>query len=368
MHTLRNHRFWMASVGGCTLLALVEATALHFDALRAPRPSSLSLLLLERAIADVAWLVMSAIVFVAMTQVTKSNAPVTAIAGRFTLIGVWLAPMYTTSDALAYAIVRDGGFATFGDRLQRIALTAFMWDLFLYVLLVLACYAFLLHQRARRRERESSELLARLTQAELALLRAQLEPHFLFNALNTISGLIRSRRHDAATSALAQLSELLRYVVEASRQERVPLEWELQFVSNYLELQQLRYGLRLQFAVHDDTVSRRCDVPPLLLQPLIENAVVHGAARTIGPARIDVRVTRHHARLSVDVQNSWNDRPRRPGGTTGVGLSNTRQRLVRMYGDSFSLVAGPLGPETYQVSVTLPRESIAHEPDQRAYR
>lgn len=82
----------------------------------------------------------------------------------------------------------------------------------------------------------------------------------------------------------------MRYVIEASRQERVPLAWELRFVSNYLRLQQIRYGDRLSFAIHQDTMARGYDVPPLLLQPLIENAVVHGAARTSDAASIEVRV------------------------------------------------------------------------------
>ena len=187
------------------------------------------------------------------------------------------------------------------------------------------------------------------------MLRAQLEPHFLFNALHTIAGLVRGARHEAATSALAQLSELLRYVVEASRQERVPLAWELEFASHYLKLQQVRFGPRLRFAIHGDAAARRCDVPPLLLQPLIENAVVHGAARTGAPADVEVRVAvLADAALSVEVRNT-RDAGAPPASTTGVGLSNTRQRLQRMYGGDFRLEAGPDGARGYRVAISLPR-------------
>src|SRR4029078_5109103 len=116
------------------------------------------------------------------------------------------------------------------------------------------------------------------------------ELNVLSNALNTIAGLVRGAHPELATRALAQLSELLRYVIEASRQERVPLAWELDLVSNYLELQQIRYGSRLQVAIHQDAAARSYDVPPLLLQPLIENAVVHGATCTSHEARNEVRV------------------------------------------------------------------------------
>ena len=146
--------------------------------------------------------------------------------------------------------------------------------------------------------------------------------------------------------------------VEASRQDRVPLAWELDFVTNYLELQQMRFGNRLQFVIHQTTISRSCDVPPLLLQPLIENAVVHGVARTSEPVQIDVRVSTETGELRVEVDNTRDvgaSIDREPGHqSTGVGLRNTRQRLERLYGEAFVLDAGPDGPERYRVMISLP--------------
>jgi LytS/YehU family sensor histidine kinase len=235
-----------------------------------------------------------------------------------------------------------------------------MWDGFLYSMLTLASASFLLSRRSRRQELEKSDLRARLAQAELGLLRAQLEPHFLFNALNTIAGLVRGAHPELATRAIAQLSELLRYVIEASRQDRVPLAWELEFVSNYLELQQIRYGSRLQVAIHQDSEARSYDVPPLLLQPLIENAVVHGAACTSQAASIEVsvRVAPDASELRVEVHNTRGERASMAR-RTGLGLSNTRQRLYRMYGDTFRFDAGPDGPASYRVAIALPHEGAA---------
>jgi two-component system, LytTR family, sensor kinase len=207
-----------------------------------------------------------------------------------------------------------------------------------------------------------------LVVSELKLLQAQVNPHFLFNALNTIAGLIRGARPDLANTALARLSELLRYVVEASRQDRVPLAWELEFATSYLELQQLRFGARLQFTIDHAAAGRACDVPPLLLQPLIENAVVHGVARTREPATIDVRVALADGTLRVAVANTGGDGAgsgdppgdaRRGDGTTGVGLRNTRQRLERLYGADFTLDAGPAGPDRYCVTIALPQPTVA---------
>jgi LytS/YehU family sensor histidine kinase len=139
-----------------------------------------------------------------------------------------------------------------------------------------------------------------------------------------------------------------------------PSAWELEFVSNYLELQQIRYGARLQVSIHQDSAARGYDVPPLLLQPLIENAVVHGAACTSQAASIEVsvRIAPDAPELRVEVHNT-----RGEGASvarrTGLGLSNTRQRLHRMYGDAFRLDAGPDGPTGYRVAIALPHEGAA---------
>src|SRR5262249_26029826 len=155
-----------------------------------------------------------------------------------------------------------------------------------------------------------------------------------------------------------KLSELLRYVVEASRHDRVPLAWELEFATSYLELQQLRFGPRLQFAIHHSEGCGSCDVPPLLLQPLIENAVVHGVARTSATVTINVRIAMTAGDLYVAIENTRDERGRTDGASTGVGLRNARQRLEHMYGDGFLLDAGPDGPDRYRVTIALPHAAV----------
>lgn len=357
MSALRTVRFWTATLAGCALLALIEASALHLDALRAQRDSRLDLILLERLLADSVWVLMAVVVFAVTDHAAKVELRGRAIAWRFVLLGLALLPVYATSDAIAYVIVTTGDFVTFGDRLRRMAGTSFIWDIFLYVLLAIGCYALFQHERARRHEQERADLKTRLAQAELELLRAQLEPHFLFNALNTISGLVRSGSNDVASGALAELSRLLRYVIEASRHERVPLAWELQFVASYLRLQQIRYGSRLQFTIHNGVTVKGCDVPPLLLQPLIENAVVHGAARTTDPTSIELRVLANESELLVEISNSVDEQDTGAPDTTRVGLHNTRERLQRIYGSSFSFDARREHRGRYCVKLSLPRES-----------
>jgi Histidine kinase len=354
MRVLRNPRFWAGSFAGWALLWGTEGTALHFDAQRAGRDSQLGAVLLDRAVSDIHWVAVAAVVFAAMPRM-MAGAGAARIAWRSALLGLALSPFYLTWGSFARTVVHGGGVAGFVQQLLATAGTGLIWAAFLYSMIALTACMIFLAQRARQHERDGAELRTRLAQAELELLRAQLEPHFLFNALNTIAGLIRGARLDLATDALAKLSELLRYVVEASRQDRVPLAWELEFATSYLELQQLRFGPRLQFAIHDTAPSRGCDVPPLLLQPLIENAVVHGVARTREPVTIDVRVALQGGALRVAVDNTRDRDAAASDDTTGVGLRNTRQRLERMYGGSFALDAGPDGPDRYRVTIDLPQ-------------
>jgi hypothetical protein len=368
MRLLRAPRLWAGCLAGWAVLSLTEGTALHFDAQRAGRASELAVVLLDRAASDAAVIAVAAAVFAAMQRAMARGAGSGRLAARAAALGLVLCPLWLVWGPLVRTALHGGGVAGIVAQLRGTASTTLMWIAFLYSMTALTASVILIAQRARQHERDGAELRLRLAHAELELLRAQLEPHFLFNALNTIAGLIRGARLDLATTALARLSELLRYVVEASRQDRVPLAWELEFATSYLELQQLRFGPRLQFTIDHATAGRACDVPPLLLQPLIENAVVHGVARTREPATIDVRVALTDGTLRVAVDNTRGDEPasgepasgaRRCDGTTGVGLRNTRQRLERLYGADFALDAGPAGTDRYRVTIALPQPAEA---------
>jgi two-component system LytT family sensor kinase len=355
MRLLRTPMFWAKCFAGSMLLAFTEAIANHNDTLRGGRASDLGRLLLDRVVSDIEWVAIAALVFATVEHAMATGAGPRRLAARLTLIGVLLAPFYAVWGALARTLVHGGGVDGFVAQFEATPYTTVMWVVFLHAMLSLTASSLAVARRARQNERDSAELRTRLAQAELELLRAQLEPHFLFNALNTVAGLIRGARLDLATAALAKLSELLRYVVEASRQDRVPLAWELEFATSYLELQQLRFGPRLSFVIHDAAPGRGCDVPPLLLQPLIENAVVHGVARTSEPVSIDVRVALEDGALQVEVDNTRDERAAAATDTTGVGLRNTRQRLERIYGTEFALDAGPAGPDRYRVTIALPQ-------------
>jgi sensor histidine kinase YesM len=249
----------------------------------------------------------------------------------FTLNVLWLALIWTVS--------RGESLSAYGKILREALYFHLYIDYLVFWIIVAAAHAVVYYQRYRHEERETSalavrnaELATRLAHSELELLRAQLEPHFVFNALNSISGLVRTGEPERAVAAIAGLSELLRYVVQAARLTSVPLLWEIEFIEQYLALQRLRYGELLQWSTDVQPGMNGAAIPPLVLQPLIENAVKYTVACGGGSVRLHARGGR---RLECDVTN-----PFAPSETVqgcGVGLENTRRRLHACYGDDFVL-------------------------------
>ncbi|MBX3175329.1 MAG: histidine kinase [Gemmatimonadaceae bacterium] len=183
----------------------------------------------------------------------------------------------------------------------------------------------------RRLHEENLRLRLALEEQRLQGLRAQLEPHFLYNALNAIAGLVRSDDRALALTALQQLSRLLRYATTAVAKDWVPLSDEVSFLREYLGLQQLRFGTRLQVRYDGlDGIPDDLESPPLLLQPLAENAIRHGLERSEGTASIDVRCESQGERCLIRLVNSVpTDAPPNPG--LGVGLRTLQARVEAAY-------------------------------------
>lgn len=192
-------------------------------------------------------------------------------------------------------------------------------------------------ERRRRWEQERADVLAlklELEQQKMRALRSQLEPHFMFNALNAISALVMQDKRDNALDGINGLSELLRYALTASEQDWVALEQEMQFVEDYLQLQSLRYGTRLQLHITPLSVElRSIACPPLLLQPLIENAIRHDLDTHQETSDIRLQLQLEGEKLHVHISNPLpQESLSKPNPGAGLGLRNTRARLHIAYG------------------------------------
>ena len=220
--------------------------------------------------------------------------------------------------------------------------------------LSLAFHSMLLaSESARDSERRALEMQVLAREAELKALRAQIHPHFLFNSLNSISSLAGTDPGRAREMCLS-LSDFLRKSLALGERERIPVGEELDLAKAYLDVERLRFGSRLAVEEDVEEEGRACLVPPLLLQPLVENAVRHGIATRVEGGVIRLEARRTGNRLRIVIENPFDpDAPARAG--TGVGLPNVRRRLFARYGSDGLFAARRLA-DRYLVVLSVPAE------------
>jgi sensor histidine kinase YesM len=224
------------------------------------------------------------------------------------------------------------------------------------------------HDALRERTVRAARLEAQLALAQFQALRAQLHPHFLFNALNAISALIH-KDPARADRMLARLSELLRLAIETAGSPEVRLIDEVEFVKRYLEIERMRFGDRLDVRVDLPVETYDALVPNMLLQPLVENAVRHGVAPHPGPGRVQIRAERRGAHLDIVVSDTGKGIAPAPPNEkgSGVGLRTTRERLEKLYGSQQELALVNVPGGGFETRVVLPfrrdGESVRHDED-----
>jgi signal transduction histidine kinase len=246
---------------------------------------------------------------------------------------------------------------------RRFFLAKFHLYALLYWALLCVSHALAYYRAFRDRSLQAARLEARLARAELEALKMQLDPHFLFNTLHTISALMH-RDVELADAMLARLGDLLRQTLHAAGTQEVPLAEELDFVGRYLEIHKARLGSRLEVTLDIDPDTRAARVPNLILQPLVENAVLHGVSARPEGGRVEIRSWRGGGALHLEVCDDGPGLGHQPRGRRreGVGLANTRARLRHLYGKSQRLELRDGAPGLV-VRLDLPfRTAVAPQP------
>ena len=273
---------------------------------------------------------------------------------------VLIAPLYAWLAVDSYLIIirHLGGPGAVNEILSN-----YQWILF-GTLTVYAIQFALYHlvrnvQRLRQKEQQATELLALAREQQLAALKAQINPHFLFNTLNSISATLK-QDPDQAREMIAKLSHLLRYALDGAQQDQVPLREEIDFARRYLDLERHRFSDRLDAQVQVDAPEAALDrpVPPMILQPLVENALRHGIAPSEDGGTVRLNVVTQNDRIAVRVEDTGvgpdSDAPLSEE-SDGVGLANTSARLQRTYGPDAALHTAANDPTGFVVGFSLPR-------------
>ena len=196
-------------------------------------------------------------------------------------------------------------------------------------------------QQAMQYQVRAAELQSNLARAELAALRGQLHPHFLFNSFNALATLVRQHKNEAAVEIIAQLSALLRLAIDRGGLKEIPLEQEIDFIRRYLDIEQMRFGDKLRVAFVLEPAAMVASVANIVLQPLVENAIKHGISLRTTPGTVRVSAGRSGDRLRIEIANDGpEDRTEvRPAGSRkpGIGLANARAQLDKIYGTDYRL-------------------------------
>jgi hypothetical protein len=276
---------------------------------------------------------------------------------------LFFAALNTMVDALYQAWIADNLVAAWRDIPTDFSryYTSMLNYILVYGVNMILFHVNYARRAAIQQERQLAEAQVAAQQAQLAALRYQLNPHFLFNALNSISALIVTKRNDDAEEMTEKLSSFLRSSLNAEPSELIPLDEELALTEEYLSIESVRFGDRLGIDIHCADDACHALVPSFLVQPLVENAVKHGVARSTRPIEIAIDAELSGGALRITVANDvardqTDDLPDSEG--AGVGIDNVRHRLQAVFGRRASLTAGPAG-DRFVATISIPNVTLA---------
>ena len=263
---------------------------------------------------------------------------------------LWVAWATTAASLLALL----PSLAALPDRLGRATPVLLILGVLFYLLVVALHYVVLALETQRENEHRQAELKGLAREAELRALKDQLNPHFLFNSLNSISALTSSDPAGAREMCVL-LSEFLRLTLGLSEKPSITLRDEIALLNNYLAIERVRFGARLVVDEEIEAAAGECAVPPLLLQPLVENAVKHGVASRLEGSSIRLRARRAGDTLAISVENPFEEDGAAKG--TGLGLANVRRRLAARWGER-ALLSEQRVAGLFRVDISMPAEAV----------
>jgi two-component system LytT family sensor kinase len=250
---------------------------------------------------------------------------------------------------------------TFMETLRTSLIFQVLTYLIVYALILTVTYVMDARERIARQVTETARLSEELSKSQLAALRQQIEPHFMFNTLHSITGLVRDHKNDAAVGMIVGLSEFLRRALQDSHRSQVTLAEEVEYLQRYLDIQKVRFGERLQISMDIPEELLSAQVPNLLLQPLVENAIKHGIARRAAGGTVRIKGACHDGGLCLSIYNDGPDSPTDwPATRTGVGINNLRTRLQILHGEKSELQLRHAGGGAVEVVVRLPFKADAN--------
>lgn len=355
---LPSWQLWLGSLGFWLVICTLSADHSYRAIVRAGREAQWLHVWLDYAPWWLPWAVLTPLLLAATQRLPVEGKRWWLVLARVALLmlltlllyGAMALPFVTlqTQGVISFSAIKSGLAVWFGY-------SAWHMDFLVFISVISAGYAWSYFKRAHSEEANSEALKRQLVQLELQALRSQLNPHFLFNTLHTIAGLIRLDNKNSAIKALTELSLMLRKVLENQSNQMISLAEEMEFIQSYLNIQCMRFGDKLKLQI---TVSPQCqaqEIPFMLLQPLVENAVQHGVQQVTEPNLLQLDVRCQDGFLHVRLVNKVAQHDDHHG--FGIGLSNCRARLNRLYPQGYCLQLSKLEQGYVATELKLPLES-----------
>jgi two-component system, LytTR family, sensor kinase len=330
------------------LIAMGNTIFLHFS-----REFSLAISVTESLLSVLLFGLLGLIAWYPTTYIpVKKDAPIYSVSAHIVagvvIIAVWL---MVTVGILGVLFGSDNEYAVYLS-------SSVFWRGFVgamvYLVLVLVYYLVTYARSLRDRAQAEEKLRTLVKESELNMLKSQINPHFLFNSLNSISSLIMSNP-DEAREMIFRLSDFLRYSLKHRESEFVPLEEELVRMKDYLAIEQIRFGDKLQYTMNTPGNCQQVKVPTMILQPLVENAIRHGVYESLDPVSVELACELDEGFLRIELVNDYDaDQPSRRG--TGVGLQNVSERIRLAY-DGKGRMTSSAHNGVFRVTLYIPLES-----------
>lgn len=248
-------------------------------------------------------------------------------------------------------LIRGQSFSEYWRVFTTVVSNSFQIDILIYFSVLTLGFAIRFYHTSINESTELKQLKYELTQEQLRTLRSQLNPHFLFNALNTIASLVRLKREKDAVHALSELSFMLRKILDNKNQVNVKIKEEINFINSYLSIQKMRFSDKLNTHISVQPECLELKIPNMILHPLVENAVSHGSQLESNNNILNLEISRNMNELQIVMTNKVAKHDAHNG--FGIGLRNTRERLSKTYKD-FKLETNQMDNELYQTSLIIP--------------
>ena len=356
LQNIPNKKFWFANLLFWLILNTIAAShsyrmSLHFD-----RPADWVEMWFEYLPWWGNWAIVAPLIFGVTAIIKLDSHKIGKFITHNALFMIVMFTLYWGMTVVEVSLIESGTF-TYEDLKQSIRklwLSPLHLDFLVYMAVLGGGYAYSYYKHAKSKTLLAEQLSKQLVEVELNSLKSQLNPHFLFNTLNTISSLVRLDDKANAVKALSELSLMLRKVLENNNNQLITLKQEIEFINSYLTIQKMRFSNKLETQVAIDEDCSNIEIPFMLLQPLVENAVQHGSQLESNKNTVSINIKKDNDHLMIILVNKIPKKSENKG--FGIGLKTCRSRMEKLYPDNFSLSLTEIEDNYFQTYLTIPLE------------